>query len=187
MSSFLIVGQPRSGTNSVVAMLQEKYSVEDFVYYNKANGISKWLESENTVAKMHTIREYNQYKDHINDIVDKVDCVYFTSTRKNIVDHFISLLCASLTRSDNHNLLTDPTYPIDVNVSLEYLNFFISDYYSLNEYIEEYKNYDWKQTIEVDVFSEFTEHKSTYSQNFNDSFFERTDIIKDYLNELYSN
>ena len=57
MNNFLIVGQPRTGTNSVIKMLKNFHGVKDFTINNKLHGTAKWLASKNTVAKMHTERE----------------------------------------------------------------------------------------------------------------------------------
>tara|TARA_R110000803_G_scaffold104086_1_gene172228 strand:+ start:969 stop:1541 length:573 start_codon:yes stop_codon:yes gene_type:complete len=188
MNNFLIVGQPRTGTDSVIKMLRNFHAVKDYTLFNKKNGTKKWLGARNTVAKMHTSREYNQYQKILKEVIKKITCVYFTKTRSNLVEHFVSLLCVCTTRSDEHNILVNPVYPIKNDICFELISNFIEEYKKLDECINSFKKHRWKRRKNIDVFQGFKPKVNKYSKNFTNSYFENTVEIKSYINEkLYRN
>ena len=183
MNNFLIVGQPRTGTNSVIKMLKNFHGVKDFTINNKLHGTAKWLASKNTVAKMHTEREYKQYKKIIKDVRQKISCVYFTKTRSSLLEHFISLLCVSVTRSDEHNVLGKPDYPVSNDVCYGLITNFISEYKNMEQYIKQYKSYRWSSRKNIDVFQGFKYRENKYSKNLTNDYFEDVKLIRNFINE----
>jgi len=183
INNYLIIGQPRTGTDSVAKMLKNYHGVRNYTLHNKKFGIKKWLSKDHTVAKMHTIREYNQYKTNLKQIIKRTKCVYFTTVRENLTEHFISLLSTCVTRNDEHNIVGKIVYPVKNEICYILVDTFIKEYKQLDRYIDTYKTYPWKRVKFVNVFKGFKYMENKYTKNFSNKFFENTEGITDCINE----
>ena len=181
--NYLIIGQPRTGTDSIIKMLENYHGVKNYTLYNKKFGIKKWLSTDHTVAKMHTIREYNQFKTNLKQIIKRTKCVYYTTVREDLTEHFISLLSTCVTRNDEHNILGKIVFPVKNQRCYILVDTFMKEYKRLNQCIDTYKTYPWKKVKFVNVFKGFKYMENKYTKNSSKKFFENTEEIKDYINE----
>ena len=76
---FMIIGYPRTGTTSIVDQLLIDFpQCSNHIKDIRHDNLSGWLMADASIAKMHTFKEYEQYKNIRDYIVHRTDKVIYT-------------------------------------------------------------------------------------------------------------
>jgi hypothetical protein len=179
---FMIIGYPRTGTTSIVDQLLIDFpQCSNHIKDIRHDNLSGWLMADASISKMHTFKEYEQYKNIRDYIVHRTDKVIYTRMRDNLEEHLLSYIAIYLCRKEDHHLpyidIEKVKEPYSNEVVDKYMDRQIYSMINFKSRLDEYKRLPWKNSMEINVFDGFPIHVNSYKNFINEDWFEDLDFV----------